>query len=334
MPLTSIGDLAQSLMLKRQNAGLKMQLDTLTATMASGKVTDAGQHLRGDLGPLTALDASLARLSAYAQVTAETAQRAAALQTVLARIDTTAATLGPNLLRAAHLGGETQLNAVGQTARQALDATVAAMNTRLGDRSLLSGIATDAPALVDAETLMTLARTATASAISVTDTETALDAWLSDPAGFSAQAYSGGAPLADLPISADDSARLDITATDPALRATLKGLILSAMLDDARFVSDPQARTALSRRAGESLAETAPDRAHLSARLGIVEGQIEAATTRNTAEATSLGIGRAALLAADPYDTATRLQEIQSRIETLYALTARLTRLSLADYLR
>ena len=37
---------------------------------------------------------------------------------------------------------------------------------------------------------------------------------------------------------------------------------------------------------------------------------------------------------ADPYRTATDLQAAQTRLETLYVLTARLSRLNLTEYLR
>ena len=54
---------------------------------------------------------------------------------------------------------------------------------------------------------------------------------------------------------------------------------------------------------------------------------------RNAAEASALQIARNGLVAADPYDTATAIQAVQTQIETLYTLTARLSRLSLTDYL-
>jgi len=37
---------------------------------------------------------------------------------------------------------------------------------------------------------------------------------------------------------------------------------------------------------------------------------------------------------ADPFETASTLQAVQLQLETHYAMTARLSRLSLAEYLR
>jgi flagellar hook-associated protein 3 FlgL len=39
------------------------------------------------------------------------------------------------------------------------------------------------------------------------------------------------------------------------------------------------------------------------------------------------------LLSVDPYETATKMQEMQTQLQTLYAITARAARLSLVDFL-
>ncbi len=44
-------------------------------------------------------------------------------------------------------------------------------------------------------------------------------------------------------------------------------------------------------------------------------------------------IARTELIGADPYDTATEMEAVQGQLETLYTVTARLSRLSLADFL-
>jgi len=64
-----------------------------------------------------------------------------------------------------------------------------------------------------------------------------------------------------------------------------------------------------------------------------LQARIDTATTRNTSEATALGIARAGLVQLDPYETATRLQHAETQLQLIYTLTARMSRLSLADYL-
>ncbi len=69
------------------------------------------------------------------------------------------------------------------------------------------------------------------------------------------------------------------------------------------------------------------------ARVGTTQAQISAAITRNGAEQSALEIAQAGIVSADPYDAATRLEDLQTRIEALYLITARVSRLSLADYI-
>jgi flagellar hook-associated protein 3 FlgL len=100
------------------------------------------------------------------------------------------------------------------------------------------------------------------------------------------------------------------------------------------LAGDAVERGRLAQQAGQQLVSTEDARTTLRARIGTVEAQIEAARTRNSAEETSLGILRSDLGSVDPYEAATRLQAVQSQLESLYLVTARVSRLSLTEYLR
>jgi flagellar hook-associated protein 3 FlgL len=80
--------------------------------------------------------------------------------------------------------------------------------------------------------------------------------------------------------------------------------------------------------------QSASDRASLQGRLGLTQARIDQAQTRNTAEQSMLEIARADLVAIDPFEAATRMEAAQTQLETLYSVTARLSRLSLVDFLR
>ncbi len=331
--LVSIGDLAQTLVLKRQNTAAKAGMEALTTALTTGRVADAGGHLGGNFGPLAGLDTSLTRLKAFAGVTAEAARIGDGIQGVLQLVDDVARALSPALLTAGDGGAGSILNGAALQAEQALGQVVGALNTRVADRSLMAGVATDRPALVDGGNLLAQAEAVVAGSTSAGAVEAALEAWLADPAGFQADAYRGGDPPSALPVAEGEEVQFDVTAADPALRATLKGVLMGALLARGVLAGQPAAQAALARRAGESLAETAPDRAHLSARIGITEQRIAAAEARNSAEETALSLARNGLVGVDGYDTATALQEAQARLEMLYTLTARLSRLSLSDYM-
>lgn len=334
MGLVSLGDMAQSFMLRRQNVALKSDLQRLSLELTTGRVADIAARVSGDLVPISAIDASLARLNGYRAVTAEAGLFAGSMQTALGVVDEVATDLSRTLLAATSSATQALIDAAGTEARSRLETVMSALNTRVGDRSLFAGTATNGPAIVPAETMMLALDTAIIGATTAQDIEVAVSAWFNAPTGFAATAYTGNGALARVNIAQGEEAALDITATDPAIRATLKGLALAALLGRGALAGQPTERQILANRAGLSLLESQSDRTYLAARLGTAQAQIDAAASRNAAESTSLQIARADITAADPFETASKLQETQQQLEKIYAITARITRLSLMDYLR
>ena len=72
----------------------------------------------------------------------------------------------------------------------------------------------------------------------------------------------------------------------------------------------------------------------LGARLGVSEVRIETVQSRNQAELLSLELAQSDLVGADPYRLATELEAVQTNLEMLYSITARLSRLNLTDFIR
>ena len=68
--------------------------------------------------------------------------------------------------------------------------------------------------------------------------------------------------------------------------------------------------------------------------VGVLENRLETARTRNSVETDTLAMARAEMVGADPFETATRLQMVQTQLDTFYTLTARLSQLNLTGYLR
>jgi len=269
-------------------------------------------------------------------VTNDTATMAGAMQTVLQTIEHQTDDLVPALLNLGLTEGLGTLNRLTTEVRQGLDGVISALNTRLGDRSLFAGIAADQPALANADTILTAldAAISASGAVTIGEIDAAVTTWFADPAGFSSVGYLGGEPLSPLYLSPEDQVQGMLTAAHPALRDTLKGMALVALADRAAGASGAGIRMALARRGGETLLQNRSDRAALAADLGMAEARIEAAATRNQAEKSALELARNGLLVVDPFEAATRMEATQSQLEALYAVTARLSRLNLVDFLR
>lgn len=333
MSMISLGDLAQTFMLRRQNTDLRTDLLRLSTELTTGQAADTGRQVGGDYAPLAGIDASLSRLQGYKSTTSEAALLSQAMQTVLNAVESMTSSLAPNLLAASSGTTSTQVNAVAAGARQKLETAVALYNTDLAGRSLFAGVATDGEATIDANTLLATLDTEIIGAASASEIETRVTNWFNGPAGYAAVGYLGGGPLSPLGVAPGDVANLGFTAADPGIRDTLKGLAMAALLDRGALAGNEVERARLARLAGESLVSSATSRAEMSSRIGTVEAQIEAASVRNSAETSALQIARNGITAVDPYETASQLEATRQQIETLYALTARVARLSLVDFL-
>jgi flagellar hook-associated protein 3 FlgL len=333
MSQLTIGDRAQSLILSRRNETLKDSIQSLSHESVTGLIRDTTERVKGDFVPLAGIEATLTQLDAYRSVTAETGMIANHMQLALTSIADSAATLGSSLLAAASSNSPSRINTLGLDAIQRLNGAMAALNARMGDRSLFAGVATDSSAVAPPETMMIALDAAVAGAISSADVEDAVNAWFTDPAGFEAVVYQGGTPLGPVPIGPDQQAQLDVTAVDPAIVSMIKGLAMASLLQRGVLAGSDVARADLAKRAGESLASSQTAFAELGARLGTTEAGIVNAGVQNDAQKAALETARLGLLSVDPYETAAKLQEAQTQLETLFAITARMSRLSLVNFL-
>ena len=152
--------------------------------------------------------------------------------------------------------------------------------------------------------------------------------------GFLDTAYAGSLTALG-PVMTSDGETTEITASaaSPEIRQTLKGFALSALISDGLFSSDLVEKASLARLSGETIVAAQTGLADLRADLGTSEALIEDAKARNTAETHSLELARLSMIGVDEFDTASALNALQTQLETLYTLTARMTDLSLVDYI-
>jgi flagellar hook-associated protein 3 FlgL len=166
------------------------------------------------------------------------------------------------------------------------------------------------------------------------DIITAADAWFADPAGFDALVYSGSnTSLAPFVLSETERVSLDVRANDPALKEVLKNTAIAALADDpALGLSVPQ-KSALFGMVGLALQSSQDPITDLRSTVGLVEARIETIAARNQAERTTTEFARNALLEADPFETATRLESVQFQLQSIYSVTVRNSQLSLVNFL-
>lgn len=337
MALVSLGDMAYQFQLSRQNLTLKQGLLDTTQELTTGVAADLGDRLSGDFVPLSAIERSLQVLDAYKTATAEARTNTDAMQVALGNVSDNMRGLQEALLLAGTEPQSTLINTAGIDAVEKFTQVVSTLNASTAGRSLFAGSATDSAALIDADQIMTELATLVAGETDPANVEAAVLSWFNDAGGgFETVAYQGATtPTGPKRLADGQSLTLDITAADPALRSVMAGLATAALLADSDLLGgDPAARSALALTAGEALLTAEGPLAGIRAKLGAAQERIEDISVQNATQATALEIARADLIGVDPYDAATKLEALQGQLETLYTITARVSRLNLADFLR
>lgn len=337
MNMTSFGDLAQSFLLQRKGADLKADMARLNQELVTGQVADVKSLLAGNTSYLAGIENDLRRLDGYKTATDEAAFFADAMQSALDRIQATSTSLSQDLLISSKNGPEPVLNQLSRNARTELESVIGALNTSVGGRAVFGGIATNQNSVANADSIMTELQTAitTAGATSVNDILSAVDAWFDSPTGYADLGYSGSqTPLSPIRISADETVSLDITAENSALRDLIKGVATAALIDDTSVALTVQQKRELMDSAGVSLLGFQDGLTAIRAEVGVSQERIDRIATRNSAERTSLEYAKGTLLSVDPYEAATKLEEVQFQLQSLYTITARMSDLSFVNFIR
>jgi flagellar hook-associated protein 3 FlgL len=333
MTRLSLGDASMTSLLSRQAAALRGKVAQTANEVATGRPTDLARALGGDISPLVAIDATLGRLQSFKATTGDAAFQTAAQQAALTGLSSLAEGITTTLLGARDFPTAVQVDTVAADARARLESAVGLLNSQTAGRAIFSGVATDTVPLGSADDLLTALETAAAAATTAGQVAAAITNWFASPSGYESF-YQGGAALGPAPIAPGEEAELSTTALDPAIRDSLAAFSMAALLDRGILSGNADERARLARRAGEGLLTSEDSRITLAARIGTVEAQIESARVRNGAEETALGIYRSEMASVDPYDAATRLETARTQLESLYLVTARVSRLSLVEFLR
>ncbi|WP_146584556.1 flagellin [Puniceibacterium confluentis] len=334
--MQSIGDMAQSLVMRLNQTRLRDQIGQLGVEISTGVARDKAAHLGGDLTVLATLDRSLKSLDSFRIATAEATYLAEVMQSALGQVQGRIEELSPRMLQSEMVVSEHLRNSLAEDARATLVATLSNLNSTAAGRSVFGGVATDRAAVADATTILDALRAELAGEITVAGVEARLDAWFETPGGgFDTVAYTGSTTdVADTRLSSSDSAKLNVRADDPVFRNMIKALSFAALSHDAALAFPPDLKSDMLKSAGLQLQTALVPLTDLRSGVGTLQARIEETETRNATEGTATELARLKLIGVDQYDTAVRLQDAQVQLEALYAVTARAARMSFAEFMR
>lgn len=334
MSLSSLGDLAQSFMLQRRSAAIRQDMSRLTHELATGQKADMRQVLAGNHGYISQIERTLSALTGFTLATQEAEQFMDGIQYVLDGAQEKAGKLGADLISASNSVVGLVASNPSQNAETELRSVMGLLNTQSAGRSLFAGVATDAPPLATTDALLADLRTAMTGAGSVSAMLAAADTWFDTGGGFETLIYQGSATaLAPFQLSDQETVQLDVRADDPAIREVLKHFAVAALAEDPALGLTPAEKAEMFSTTGAGLLVGQSALTALRTGIGFSQARVDEIATRNAATQTGLEMSRNALLSVDPFETATKLEDVQFQLQSLYAVTVKSSQLSLVNFL-
>jgi flagellar hook-associated protein 3 FlgL len=336
MSAISIGDMARAFQLRHLQAGLRSDLDRLGRELSTGQKSDTASGATRDFAPVVAIERSLAALGAYKTSSAEAALTVESAQASLGVVQDLARDVFPVLVQVSSTQNRIMNLTIAADVRSKFSTVVAALNTSAGGRTVLAGAATDGPAIADADTLLTEILAVAAGETTASGVLAAVDDWFDTPGGgFETSGYLGSDKgIGPVPVGEGEIVEMTAAANHPAVRNVLKAFVAGALVAGGVLDGTGAEQAKLLEMAGLRMIGADGELSVLRAEIGSAQARIENASARNQAETAALEIARSELVAVDPYETASRLQAAYDQLETLYAVTARLSRLNFTDYLK
>lgn len=335
MSALGLPDLLRLTKLNRSVAGIKNETDRARNEVVTGRIEDLTKATRGDVGSLHLLKSAIDEAQSYQANLKVAANRAERTQTVLATLTGESSTLATNVL--SYLGPQNvnALRASADNAKGALYVVFSNLNVDAGGRALFSGDTPDASPLGDPDQLIEDVRQIIAGATDEASANAALDQYFNSPTGgFATTIYRGGAgDAAPTELAPGVRVAASVKADAQPIRDLLRGLAVIA-----NYETEPQSgaadRDRLVGAAANTLLNAESDLVQLRSRIGVSESRIAQRIDEFQAEEQSLTSLYNSKTTRDPYEAASALQLLQSQLESSYMITARLSQLTLTNFLR
>lgn len=332
MQTPTFGDMARWTTSARQMGQAKSEMRVLVQEFTSGQKADLPKHLGFDTVRIDEIDETLARISAYDNAAKNVSSILTTQQASLSKIENSRVSLGQAAIGTNANVTETALNIVVESGQVAFKDMVNALNITHAGSSVFAGSASGvsplpAPAALIADLKAQIDFTQTPAQVSQQ-----IDDYFTDPAGrYEAVHYNGNDGAGTMrEVAPGTAVSIGASALDPGLRTVLAE---TAKLALAGELPTRENRIEMARQTGPKL-QTASGVITLKGQIGLHEATVGRARSAMSAERSAVSIERNKRLAADPYETASKLKQIETQLETHFTMLNRMSKLSLVNYLR
>lgn len=347
MKISFVSNQAVSKALSYQLTRLQNDMMKAQQEVSTGKYADVGLALGARTGQVVALDRDIERLQGLQVSNGLVSARIDVTTTALKRLTTQA----DALMSALNVGGNGNtievLRAAGKTA---LETLTGVLNSSHNGEYIFSGVNTDVQPIADYFAPGAANKAAFDQAFEDHFGFPRTDPQVQDITGDEMTAFLEG-PVQDMffgpgwqaswskatdegvtnRIGLNETAETTLSANIEGVRKLAMASTIVADLLDGTLNSG--ARDAVISHARNLVGESVADINQSTAQLGLVDKRIDDANERIKMQVDIFKISLGNLQNVDTYEASTRVNNLLAQIETSYALTARIQRLSLLNYL-
>lgn len=299
---------------------------------STGEIANLSKALRGDVAQVQTIMKAINDNERYLQSISIAELRYTSVQSTLGLVSETANLLGIDALAAVTQGDQTSLEQHVLAARGDFVTLVNAINTPVSGRALFSGAELSETPISSAEQILTDITALVAGAATAAAAQADIDAYFGAGGAFETTIYQGSATPAPT-IEVAPGVRVDpgLTAIDDEIKDVLKNLAIVAVARDAAPLN---ISSALIEDASIALLDASDAIINLQANLGTTQEFLARLQARNEAETFTLQSGLAALTTRDIFEASAELEALAIQLEAIYVTTARISGLSLTNFLR
>ncbi|MGB0659765.1 MAG: flagellin [Mangrovicoccus sp.] len=331
----TVGDLTQHYQISRQNSTLRQQLQSHVKELASGETSDLSKLLSGDMTAIAGIERGLDLNSAYADTITTATAILQGQADALAKARANVTEIGTDLLTGAEATDPFHRESILHEAKVEFESIVAALNTQVAGKALFSGAEVQQPSLSSSTSILSQLGAAVSGLTTTSAVLAAADAWFDTPGGAFETLIYQGSLTSDLEfkIAEGQSVTLDVNAGNQDLRDLVKTFALAALAADGLLDNPAAEQQLFMKTLGENLINQDRSLITVEARLGAKTEKLEEIEAANSAEKYALLTARQDLIGVDSAETIMKLTQLETQLEAMYTMTARISRLSLTEFL-
>lgn len=334
MQINSFPDLLSYARRNRTTAQIRDRMQTASQEAVTGLKSDLTKATDGDLGRAHLLKKAQSDIEQSQNINTLSKSRLSLMSGALTNTLDTIDNIDSRAIVTLSADNIFATDALINEARASVENIMSSLSVKHGERNLFSGDRTDRATFGDAEVFLSDIENLIAAAPDTDAAILATDDYFSVGGDFETRIYQGGPgnPPA-LPIGNGRNIEVSVSGKSQSIKDVLKGLAIIATSRDGLPAGDKASFNRLVTEGANSITKSTAGIVRANAELGIFSASLASAEKQNESEALALATSFQNLFGRDQFEAAGELKQLQVQLEASYAITARLSNLTLTKFL-